>query len=768
MKTTKITIYQRENKTRENTLPQGFTTKYEITSGDVETLAKAVSYDNCLAEYKNGYKIGDNFIKADCILADIDNAHSENEEDWITHDDVIKALPNVEFYYYPSRNHMKQKGDQKPRPKEHYIFPTDVLSTLKEYTDLMHQLIDRFPNLHFDKAVSGKAQLNFGVENVIVGYNCGEQNLSMYMKSHDVTSKVVCDVKADVKSEIIPKGERNNTLYRYACKVLYRDGDTQTAYEDYINETRKCKPFLEEKEIEKIWNSARHHYTTKVLNNPNYIAPSEYKKRNISYKPKDFTDIGQATVFKQTYGKQIRYSHETGYLFYNGKVWREDSLKVHGLLQKLTDLQLVEARNEFKKVCEQSENEDEIQKEAIKRAEAYRNFVLKYRNSQQTMATLKEVQPMLSIDVKELDRNGFLLNTPSGTIDLRTKELKLHNPNDYCTKITSKEVSQEGEKLFADFLDVITCGDKELEEYLQCVAGMIALGKVYMETLIIAYGGGKNGKSTFFNLLSRVLGDYSGFLSSEVLTIECRKNKSPEIAEIRGKRLVIATELSEGVRLDSALVKKLCSTDAILAEKKYKAPFAFEPSHTLVLYSNYLPNIMELDEGIWRRIVVIPFNAVINSDDEIKNYTEYLYENAGGSVLNWIIEGAYKFIVNGEKIHRPSIVNDAIKLYREENDWLENYISERCVIGQKLSEKSGDLYQDYRKYAISIGEFPKSSRDFSKALEGKGYKKHRTPKIRYTLGLKLRSNDFQEIVDIPFVSMTENDADIQDYSEVEF
>ena len=126
------------------------------------------------------------------------------------------------------------------------------------------------------------------------------------------------------------------------------------------------------------------------------------------------------------------------------------------------------------------------------------------------------------------------------------------------------------------------------------MAGLFLIGTVYRECLIIAYGGGGNGKSTLFNLLSYVMGDYAGALSAETLTANCRKNKSPEYAELRGKRLVIAAELEEGMRLDTAVVKKLCSTDKIYAEAKYKAPFEFVPSHTVVLYTNHLPKVGSL------------------------------------------------------------------------------------------------------------------------------------------------------------------------------
>ena len=123
----------------------------------------------------------------------------------------------------------------------------------------------------------------------------------------------------------------------------------------------------------------------------------------------------------------------------------------------------------------------------------------------------------------------------------------------------------------------------ELINYVQSIVGLAAIGKVYVEALIIAYGEGRNGKSTFWNVVSRVLGSYSGNISADMLTVGCRRNVKPELAEAKGKRLLIAAELEEGMRLNTSNVKQLCSTDEIYAEKKYKDPFSYIPTHTLVL-----------------------------------------------------------------------------------------------------------------------------------------------------------------------------------------
>ena len=151
--------------------------------------------------------------------------------------------------------------------------------------------------------------------------------------------------------------------------------------------------------------------------------------------------------------------------------------------------------------------------------------------------------------------------------------------------------------LWLDALELFFCGDRQLIDYVQMICGLCIVGKVYVESLIIAYGDGRNGKSTFWNVIYKVLGSYSGNMSADALTMNCKRNVKPEMAELKGKRLIIAAELQEGMRLNTSVVKQLCSTDSIFAEKKFKAPFDFEPSHTLILYTNHLPKVGASDDG---------------------------------------------------------------------------------------------------------------------------------------------------------------------------
>ena len=274
---------------------------------------------------------------------------------------------------------------------------------------------------------------------------------------------------------------------------------------------------------------------------------------------------------------------------------------------------------------------------------------------------------------------------------------------------------------------------------MQEIVGMASVGKVYLEALIIAYGEGRNGKSTFWNTISRVLGTYAGNMSADTLTVGCKRNVKPEMAEIKGKRLVIAAELEEGMRFNTSNIKQLCSTDEIYAEKKYKEPFKFEPTHTLVLYTNHLPKVGAIDEGTWRRLIVITFNAVIDGSSDIKNYADYLYENAGGAILKWIMEGSKRVIDNEYHLTKPAVVENAINKYKESNDWFSQFLDECCEVDNSFSENSGEVYSAYRDYCSRVGDYIRSTTDFYTALESAGFQRRKTKTARLIYGLKLKS-----------------------------
>ena len=379
-------------------------------------------------------------------------------------------------------------------------------------------------------------------------------------------------------------------------------------------------------------------------------------------------------------------------------------------------------------------------------AEAYRTFVMKRRDIRFILSALQALKPMVLLPIQSLDADEFLLNTPSATYDLRQgmKGVREHRAEDFMTKCTAVDPGEDGREIWEKALGEFFTHDQDLIRYAQEISGLMAIGKVYVEALVIAYGDGRNGKSTYWNSIARVLGTYCGGISADALTANCKRNIRPEMAELKGKRMVIAAEMEEGVRLSTSVLKQICSTDEVGGEKKYKAPFQFVPSHTIVLYTNHLPRVGASDEGTWRRLIVIPFTAQFTGKSEVKNYTDYLVEKAGPAILQWIIEGAKRVIEKDYHLDPPKCVQDAIEKYRGQNDWLHHFLDDCCELSPGFQEKSGELYGAYRAYCQQMNEYTRSTSDFYAALENAGFARRRTKVGRFVMGLQVKVSDFLE------------------------
>ena len=142
---------------------------------------------------------------------------------------------------------------------------------------------------------------------------------------------------------------------------------------------------------------------------------------------------------------------------------------------------------------------------------------------------------------------------------------------------------------------------------------------------------------------------------------------------------MIAGELEEGRRLSVATVKKVCSTDRITIEEKYKAPETITPSHTLCLFTNHLPRVGSTDPGTWRRLIVVPFRATIPTQGSRSNYGDILVQEAGPSILAWAIEGAVNFARNSYQLQTPDVVEEVTEAYRGQEDWVGNFLAECCT-----------------------------------------------------------------------------------------
>lgn len=719
-----------------------------VTVTDADTMRQAAAFDHVCAAYKQNYRSVDNFLKADCLPMDCDNDHSDDPDDWLTPFDVAMDFPGVGMIFVYSRSHMKQKGKRGPRPRFHVYFICTETTNSEIYSSWKDRLIADYP--YFDDGAKDSARFLFGVKNAVVEVYDGEITIDEFLADSFA--------EWDAAQGQIPEGSRNKTMSHYAGRIIKRLGNTEEAHKQFLKEAEKCSPPLDDAELAGIWASAVK-FGAKVAAQEGYIPPEQYNQ-DFLLMPEDFSDVGQAIVLSREYMDRLRFSPATDYIVFNGSFWEESQPNAQGIAQELTARQLEEAETEIQRCMkEMSENGawamlaamgakkaaaafSEAQRrsfEKYERAETYRKYAIKRRDTKYISAALKEARPMIQIEQRVLDADEFLLNLPSGTCDLRTGAVREHNAQDYITKQTAVDPSGDGMDVWEDALQTFFQGDADLIRYVQEIVGLAAIGKVYIEALVIAYGEGRNGKSTFWNTIARVLGTYSGNMSADTLTVGCKRNVKPELAEAKGKRMIIAAELEEGMRLNTSNVKQLCSTDEIYAEKKYKAPFSYVPTHTLVLYTNHLPRVGAIDQGTWRRLIVIPFNAKIEGKADIKNYSDFLFKMAGGAVLQWIIEGAKRVIASDYKIVQPKVVQNAIQKYKENNDWLAHFLDDCCEVGDDFEAKSGEFYNAYRSYCLQMGEYTRSTTDFYSALESTGVVRKRTRTGVIIYGLKLKS-----------------------------
>ena len=324
---------------------------------------------------------------------------------------------------------------------------------------------------------------------------------------------------------------------------------------------------LDDAELKTIWNSALK-FGAKVSTQAGYIPPEQY---NAGYelKPEDYSDVGQAVVMAREYNENLRYSPSTGYLVYNGSFWEESDPLSQTVAQELTTRQLAEAETEIKKRLKEMEQNgafeilsqmgakkavsafNEVQAhsyELYEDAVNYKKYAIKRRDSKYITSALKEVRPMVGIAQNRLDENEFLLNAPGRTYDLRkgVVDVKDHDAFDYITKQTAVDPNDVGADLWERALDTFFCKDKTLIDYVQKIVGLSAIGKVYVEALIIAYGEGVMVSQPFGMWYPVCLVPIVAISLQDVLTVGCKRNVKPELAEAKGKECSLLQSWKKG------------------------------------------------------------------------------------------------------------------------------------------------------------------------------------------------------------------------------
>jgi len=424
----------------------------------------------------------------------------------------------------------------------------------------------------------------------------------------------------------------------------------------------------------------------------------------------DLTDDANAERFVADHLHRLRFRTDAGVWM----VWNEPShvgeQHTGGFWSEATSSQVVQlARETARKIATEVEVSAPVD-DAARRAATAAARGCRSRSRISAMVSLAEGDYRLATRSDEWDADPWLLNLSNGTLDLRTRTLQHHRPEDLIT-VRSHVVydSDTACPTWDRFLLEVTGGDEQLVEFLSRAVGSSLTGVVTDQVLFCLYGSGRNGKSTFLETILHLVGRDLGIRAERSLLLQRGRSSGSGPtggqADLFGRRLVVTSETGAGDRLDESLVKDLTGGDRIRARQPHSRNFEFSPTHHIWMATNHLPRISGTDTGIWRRIRLVPFTASIPTERIDPNLGIKLQAELAG-ILNWAVEGCTRWQEGG--LGSAKVVDAAVASYRSDQDLLGSYLYERCELDPSATVASADLYDDYRAWAEAAGLKPLS------------------------------------------------------------
>lgn len=435
--------------------------------------------------------------------------------------------------------------------------------------------------------------------------------------------------------------------------------------------------------------------------------PTEQKPKEIHNR----TDLGNARRFVERHGQNVRHVAAWGsWLIWDGQRWRKDvdgeairkaKETARAMWKECADIEDDKDRQDMARHCARSEGESRLK----------------------AMLSLAESEPEVAITPERLDANPWLLNVLNGTVDLKTGELLHHDRAHLCSKIAPVEYDALAAcPTWLAFLNRIFAGDTDLVSYVQRAVGYALTCEISEQCVFVLHGSGANGKSTFLDTLTRLLGDYGMTTPADTLMWKQNSGIPSDVARLMGARFVSASESADGRRLDEEFVKRISGGDKISARFMHHDWFEFWPVLKLFLAANHKPNIRGTDNGIWRRIQLWPFDVTIPKEEQDRHLAKKLQAEAPG-ILAWAVRGCLIWQQDG--LNPPAKVTGATAEYRSEMDTLGRFIEESCVLRPNAQASAKSLYERYQRWCDENGEKDQGQHRFGRYLGDHGMKRER-------------------------------------------
>lgn len=439
----------------------------------------------------------------------------------------------------------------------------------------------------------------------------------------------------------------------------------------------------------------------------------------------NYTDKGNSYRLVRFFGYFIRYVPEfKKWLVWDGTRWLLDELGQIQQYAKQTTAQIIHEAQGL-----QDEQRQRLMKHAIA-SESYSRLI--------AMIELAKTEPGIATNACQFDGNKYLLNVLNGTINLKTATLQPHNRDDLITQRVDIEfiLGKYTCPTWETFLQRTMDGNQDLILFLQKAVGYSLTADTSEQCLFFLYGMGANGKSTFLSILEALLHDFALHLAPETLMIKKNNDNAatPELARLRGARVVITSEVEEGLRLSETTVKLLTGDQRVAVRFLYGQPFDLEIEFKIWIAGNHQPVIRGTDDAIWRRILLVPFTVTIPEDQRDKHLLEKLQQELPG-ILHWALDGCSMWQKEG--LQPPETIRAATRRYREDMDTIGQWLEECCEGEEGVITTVKSLYSSYSEWCRECGHATMSSNRLGRVLTERGYRADKNPQA-IRIGIRLK------------------------------